>query len=144
MLLKNVTTISIDLCFFFFCTGNFSKMKSIIALVCLLQCAAGFKFSLTARDYKCFHEELPHDYEFAGTWKASAGYSQFIDIKITNPDGNVIFEEKAKDESEFFIHTTHSGDHTVCFYNRLAAGVPFAPNMMREVTVCTFFFIFFL
>eukprot|EP01060_Flectonema_neradi_P023341 TRINITY_DN31582_c0_g1_i1.p1 TRINITY_DN31582_c0_g1~~TRINITY_DN31582_c0_g1_i1.p1 ORF type:complete len:205 (+),score=38.48 TRINITY_DN31582_c0_g1_i1:41-655(+) len=109
-------------------------MKSIIALACLLQCAAGFKFSLTARDYKCFHEELPHDYEFAGNWKATSGYSQFIDIKITNPDGNVIFEEKAKDESEFFIHTTHSGDHTVCFYNRLASGVPFSPGMSRDIT----------
>ncbi len=35
------------------------------------QGGAGFKFDVTARAYKCFNEELPHDYEFAGRWSAA-------------------------------------------------------------------------
>ena len=99
--------------------------------------AQGFTFTLNAREYKCFNEELPADYDFSGKWSASSGYSQFVDIRITNPFGQIILEEKNKDKSQFHITTSHGGDHTVCFYNTLANGVPYRAGLSRDVTVCS-------
>jgi len=93
-----------------------------------------FKFDLAARAFKCFNEELPHDYEFAGRWSAAAGYSQYIDVRVTDPNGNLILEEKGKDKSTFRIMTVTSGDHTICFYNRLVQGVPYQASMKRTIS----------
>eukprot|EP00755_Sulcionema_specki_P005778 Sspe_Gene.33703::Locus_16430_Transcript_1_1_Confidence_1.000_Length_829::g.33703::m.33703/K20352/TMED10, ERV25; p24 family protein delta-1 len=109
--------------------------SALLLLVLLVHSPVeAFKFSIPARGYKCFHEELPHDYDFGGHWSASPGYSQFIDIRVTNPHGQVIIEEKGKDKSSFKLRTTIAGDHTVCFYNRLVQGVPFNPTMKRDIT----------
>eukprot|EP01061_Rhynchopus_euleeides_P023277 TRINITY_DN37956_c0_g1_i1.p1 TRINITY_DN37956_c0_g1~~TRINITY_DN37956_c0_g1_i1.p1 ORF type:complete len:207 (+),score=92.34 TRINITY_DN37956_c0_g1_i1:124-744(+) len=108
--------------------------RAVLLLICWSVAVDAFTFTLAARDYKCFNEELPADYDFSGKWSAAAGYSQFIDVKITNPYGQILLEERNKDKSVFHLTTTHSGDHTVCFYNTLAAGVPFRPGLSRDVT----------
>eukprot|EP01062_Namystynia_karyoxenos_P009985 TRINITY_DN13536_c0_g2_i1.p2 TRINITY_DN13536_c0_g2~~TRINITY_DN13536_c0_g2_i1.p2 ORF type:complete len:237 (+),score=101.86 TRINITY_DN13536_c0_g2_i1:96-713(+) len=110
-------------------------MQRALALLCLCSAAAeAFKFDLPARGRKCFNEELPHDYELAGRWSAAPGYSQFIDVRITDPHGAVIQEDLGKDKAEFRIMTSVAGDHTVCFYNRLVQGVPYNPSMKRTIS----------
>ncbi|KAJ9450136.1 Transmembrane emp24 domain-containing protein bai [Diplonema papillatum] len=109
-------------------------MRYLVCLSLLLGVAEGFRFTLPARGFKCFHEELPHNYNYEGKWSATAGYSQFIDTRITDPHGTIILEEKGKDSSDFFLTTAMAGDHTICFYNRLVQGVPFQAHMNREIT----------
>eukprot|EP01064_Diplonema_japonicum_P026659 TRINITY_DN3816_c0_g7_i1.p1 TRINITY_DN3816_c0_g7~~TRINITY_DN3816_c0_g7_i1.p1 ORF type:complete len:206 (+),score=33.08 TRINITY_DN3816_c0_g7_i1:41-658(+) len=109
-------------------------MRTTVLLVAVVCLAEGFTFTLPARDYKCFHEELPHDYEFSGKWSATSGYTQFIDVRITNPQGTVIHELKGKDGGDYALTTTSAGDHTICFYNRMIQGSVYSPTLSRDIT----------
>eukprot|EP01059_Diplonema_ambulator_P022097 TRINITY_DN368_c0_g1_i4.p1 TRINITY_DN368_c0_g1~~TRINITY_DN368_c0_g1_i4.p1 ORF type:complete len:208 (+),score=54.31 TRINITY_DN368_c0_g1_i4:73-696(+) len=111
-----------------------SCLTKAVALLAVIGVAEGFTFTLAARDYKCFHEELPHDYDFGGSWSATPGYTQFIDVRGTNPQGTGVYEDKGLDKGQYFLTTTSAGDHTVCFYNRLIQGSVYQPTLSRDIT----------
>eukprot|EP01063_Lacrimia_lanifica_P036477 TRINITY_DN7249_c0_g1_i1.p1 TRINITY_DN7249_c0_g1~~TRINITY_DN7249_c0_g1_i1.p1 ORF type:complete len:225 (+),score=97.76 TRINITY_DN7249_c0_g1_i1:55-675(+) len=105
-----------------------------VCLVAFAASAFGFQFPLKPREYKCFSEEFPPDHEFSADWAAEPGYAQLVDLKITNPFGQVLKEERAKDKGRIQLITTHGGVHTMCFYNRLVAGAPYKADAFRQIS----------
>eukprot|EP01007_Sphenomonas_quadrangularis_P000342 NODE_1184_length_962_cov_130.818182_g986_i0.p2 GENE.NODE_1184_length_962_cov_130.818182_g986_i0~~NODE_1184_length_962_cov_130.818182_g986_i0.p2 ORF type:complete len:236 (-),score=38.11 NODE_1184_length_962_cov_130.818182_g986_i0:255-941(-) len=103
----------------------------IVALLC--ESVAALSFDLQAKTTKCFTEELPAGYHVLGDFKALAGYSQFVDAKVTDSAGNVVQEYASADKGNFNFHTTTSGDITFCFANRVVAGIPVTPAMKRTI-----------
>eukprot|EP00759_Apiculatamorpha_spiralis_P011564 PhF_6_TR18913/c0_g2_i1/m.27627/K20352/TMED10, ERV25; p24 family protein delta-1 len=92
-----------------------------------------FTFDLQARNFKCFTEDLPQDYQLGGSYKAASGYSQFIDFRITDPNGAYIHSDTGKDSGEFHFSTTMGGEYAFCFYNRMVTGVKYVAGMKRTI-----------
>eukprot|EP01006_Ploeotia_vitrea_P051283 TRINITY_DN67544_c3_g2_i1.p1 TRINITY_DN67544_c3_g2~~TRINITY_DN67544_c3_g2_i1.p1 ORF type:complete len:206 (-),score=23.72 TRINITY_DN67544_c3_g2_i1:565-1182(-) len=108
-------------------------MRTVIALAFLVELASCFFFDLEATSYKCLAEELPESYNVVGSFEALPGYSQIINVRVTDPDGKLIQEEKGVDKGEFNFVTSRSGDHNFCFYNRLVPGVRYTQGLRRRI-----------
>eukprot|EP00667_Euglena_gracilis_P023705 EG_transcript_26871 len=91
-------------------------------------------FDLPANSHKCFIEELPENEQVRGSYSGAAGYSQAIDLKVTNPKGEAVLEAFGKDSNDFNLYTSTHGDYNFCFYNRLTGGVKQHPALKRAVT----------
>jgi hypothetical protein len=109
-------------------------MLRLICLLALCTLCTSFEFDLDANSFKCFIEELPENEEVRGSFSAASGYSQAIDMKISNPQGEVVVEAKGRDKDDFNLWTTLPGDYNFCFYNRLVAGVKQHSGLKRSLT----------
>lgn len=47
--------------------------------------------------YSPSQEELPENEQVRGSYSGAAGYSQAIDLKVTNPKGEAVLEAFGKD-----------------------------------------------
>ena len=126
------------------CTSHTQHMRhasllfcqSIFFLLLLLWTrlsVSGVMFDLGARSYKCFTEELPNEYEVSGSFNAMPGYNQFVDFRITNPEGASVVTEHGTNRGDFNFITDSSGDYHFCFYNRLVSGTRFDDNLYRTI-----------
>ena len=95
--------------------------------------AEGFIFSLPARKHRCFVEELPTGVEVVLKYHASHGYSQFVDVKISDPDNNIIWEDTGKDRGQYHATIHTPGEYAVCFYSRLVAGAKYSADLKRDI-----------
>jgi hypothetical protein len=108
-------------------------MLGLIFFTTLLSCCLSFTFNLSATSSKCFTEELPNDYDVTAMYEAKPGYSQLIDIRVTDHMGSQLLEKTAIDKGQINFKTTIPGDHHICFYNRLVPGVRYRDDMQREI-----------
>jgi len=111
-----------------------SSFLVIVTLLTLWGTIQAFDFDLAARNYKCFTEELPHDYQISGSYSAQPGYSQFIDFRITLPDGQFQHSDTGRDKGEFHFVTQTAGEYAFCFYNRMVTGVKYTAGMKRKIS----------
>eukprot|EP00758_Cryptobia_borreli_P019645 Tbor_TRINITY_DN880_c0_g1::TRINITY_DN880_c0_g1_i1::g.26664::m.26664/K20352/TMED10, ERV25; p24 family protein delta-1 len=87
-----------------------------------------FTFDLPARQSRCFTDYLTADSSCRMKYTSSHGYSQFVDVKITNQDSMIIWQEIGKDSGEWSEYIDYTGEYTICFYSRMVAGT----TMMKE------------
>jgi len=108
----------------------------MFALLLLVPAVISITFKLSAGTTKCFTEELPGDQHYKVVWSAEKGYSQFIDLKLTSPTDQVLQEDKSADSGVIYFFVTTAGMHTLCFTNRIAAGVKYpSPDLHRKVSL---------
>ena len=109
-------------------------IRILVLLSIVATFASAFTFDLPARQFKCFTEELPHDYTISGTYRAAPGYSQFVDFRITDPNGSFQHSDTGKDSGEFHFTTPIAGEFAFCFYNRMVSGVKYTAGMKRLIS----------
>ena len=95
--------------------------------------ADAFIFTLHARKNRCFVEELATGVELVVKYHASHGYSQFVDVKVSDPENHIIWEDIGKDRGQYRATVHTPGEYAVCFYSRLVAGAKFTPDLKREI-----------
>jgi hypothetical protein len=106
---------------------------ALVALVVLASSAGAFVFELEAKAYRCFTEEVASGVDVNVTYVALPGYAQFLDVKITDPDNKLIFDEASTNKGHFMIATDVGGDYAVCFYSRMVSGVRATEGMHRAI-----------
>lgn len=92
-----------------------------------------FAFDLPAKKYRCFTEEVPSNTWMSLTYRAAAGYAQVLDVKVTDPKGNVLYDEVATSKGRFESYSGTGGDFAICFYSRMSSGVRATEGMKRTV-----------
>eukprot|EP00906_Rhabdomonas_costata_P027858 RCo039559 len=109
-------------------------MKTILfVLLLLFESCSAIWFDIEVNSFKCFSEELPENYGASGHFEALPGYHQFIDVRVTDPNGKALYESKAVDRGVIDLHTESAGDYQFCFYNRIGSGVRHTQGMKRRV-----------
>jgi hypothetical protein len=113
-------------------------MRSVGVLVLSLfvlstSTVSALTFELEARKFKCFTEEFPAGFHVAFNYAVGEGYAQYVDVKVTDPENNVILDDEGKDKSSNGFVAEKGGDYAFCFYSRLVTGVKYAPGMKRKI-----------
>jgi hypothetical protein len=111
------------------------SLALLLASVGLLTQCNGFAFDLPAKKHRCFTEELPTGVELKVQYLAAPGYAQFIDVKLTNPENKVVWEELGTDRGSYAETVAVGGDYALCFYSRLVPGARYQEGMKRVVNV---------
>ncbi|TKS69867.1 Transmembrane emp24 domain-containing protein 3 p24 family protein gamma-4 [Collichthys lucidus] len=77
-------------------------------------------FELPDNDKQCFYEELEKDVKFDMDFQVISGGNYDVDCFVTDPQSNVLYNEKKK-QYDSFSHTTNmKGIYKVCFSNEFS------------------------
>jgi hypothetical protein len=85
-------------------------------LLCFINSAEGFIFTLEPGKRKCFTEELSTRERVRFQFQMAASYAPFVTTTITGPDGGRLFEKKPspRDHQEW-IYPYRAGAYAICF-----------------------------
>ncbi|KAG8001419.1 Transmembrane emp24 domain-containing protein 3 [Nibea albiflora] len=77
-------------------------------------------FELPDNDKQCFYEELEKDVKFDMDFQVISGGNYDVDCFVTDPQSNVLYNEKKKQYDSFSHTTTMKGVYKVCFSNEFS------------------------
>ncbi|XP_047437140.1 transmembrane emp24 domain-containing protein 3 [Mugil cephalus] len=77
-------------------------------------------FELPDNDKQCFFEELEKDVKFDIDFQVISGGNYDVDCFVTDPLGNVLYNEKKKQYDSFSHTTGMQGVYKVCFSNEFS------------------------
>mmetsp|Transcript_2583 Transcript_2583/g.3729 ORF Transcript_2583/g.3729 Transcript_2583/m.3729 type:complete len:212 (-) Transcript_2583:780-1415(-) len=107
----------------------------IVALFYILYTCQAIEFDLPTRNFKCFEEELPANFDVYGEYSAEKSvYGQIVEFRVTDPEGVLIIDRENIESSDFSFLVKKAGDYSFCFYNRLVPGVQFHESMKRRLS----------
>ncbi|XP_029355001.1 transmembrane emp24 domain-containing protein 3 [Echeneis naucrates] len=78
-------------------------------------------FELPDNEKQCFYEELEKDVKFDIDFQVIAGGNYDVDCFVTDPQNNVLYNEKKKQYDSFSHTTAMSGVYQVCFSNEFSS-----------------------
>ncbi|XP_022595872.1 isocitrate dehydrogenase [NADP], mitochondrial-like isoform X2 [Seriola dumerili] len=78
-------------------------------------------FELPDNDKQCFYEDLEKDVKFDIDFQVIAGGNYDVDCFVTDPQNNVLYNEKKKQYDSFSHTTTMKGVYQVCFSNEFSS-----------------------
>ncbi|CAG02361.1 unnamed protein product, partial [Tetraodon nigroviridis] len=82
--------------------------------------ASEFTFELPDNDKQCFYEELEKGIKFEIGYQVISGGNYDVDCFVTDPQDNVLYNEKKKQYDNFSHTTTMRGIYKVCFSNEFS------------------------
>ncbi|XP_059205829.1 transmembrane emp24 domain-containing protein 3-like isoform X1 [Centropristis striata] len=77
-------------------------------------------FELPDNDKQCFYEELEKDVKFDIDFQVISGGNYDVDCFVTDPQQNVLYNEKKKQYDSFSHTTGMKGVYKVCFSNEFS------------------------
>ncbi|XP_068454719.1 transmembrane emp24 domain-containing protein 3 [Clinocottus analis] len=77
-------------------------------------------FELSDNEKQCFYEELQKDVKFEIDFQVIAGGNYDVDGFVTDPQNNVLYNEKKKQYDTFSHTTAIEGVYKVCFSNEFS------------------------
>ncbi|KAM9366295.1 transmembrane emp24 domain-containing protein 3 [Symphorus nematophorus] len=77
-------------------------------------------FELPDNDKQCFYEELEKDVKFDIDFQVISGGNYDVDCFVTDPQNNVLYNEKKKQYDSFSHTTAMKGVYKVCFSNEFS------------------------
>ncbi|XP_041793895.1 transmembrane emp24 domain-containing protein 3 [Chelmon rostratus] len=77
-------------------------------------------FELPDNDKQCFYEELEKDVKFDIDFQVISGGNYDVDCFVTDPQNNVLYNEKKKQYDNFSHTTAMKGVYKVCFSNEFS------------------------
>ncbi|XP_075907068.1 transmembrane emp24 domain-containing protein 3 [Nelusetta ayraudi] len=96
----------------------------LLLLPVLAVFGAELTLELAQNDKQCFYEELEKDTKFYVEFQVIAGGNYDLDCFVTDPLGNVLYNEVKKQYDSFSHTTTMSGVYKVCFSNEFSTLSP--------------------
>ncbi|CAG5853126.1 unnamed protein product [Menidia menidia] len=91
----------------------------ILLQVCLAS-GTELTFELPDNEKQCFYEELEKDVKFDLDFQVIAGGNYDVDCFVTDPQGNVLYNERKKQYDSFSHTTVMRGVYQVCFSNEFS------------------------
>lgn len=77
-------------------------------------------FELPDKEKQCFYEELEKDVKFDIDFQVIAGGHYDVDCFVTDPQNNVLYNERKKQYDSFSHTTAMKGIYKVCFSNEFS------------------------
>ncbi|KAK5604916.1 Transmembrane emp24 domain-containing protein 3 [Crenichthys baileyi] len=77
-------------------------------------------FELPDNDKQCFYEELDQDVKFDLDFQVISGGNYDVDCFVTDPQNNVLYNERKKQYDSFSHTTAMKGVYKVCFSNEFS------------------------
>ncbi|XP_070828809.1 transmembrane emp24 domain-containing protein 3 [Chaetodon trifascialis] len=77
-------------------------------------------FELPDNEKQCFYEELEKDVKFDIDFQVISGGNYDVDCFVTDPQNNVLYNEKKKQYDNFSHTTAMKGVYQVCFSNEFS------------------------
>ncbi|CAC9544299.1 COP-coated vesicle membrane protein gp25L precursor [Leishmania infantum JPCM5] len=81
----------------------------------------GFVFQLESGKSRCFLQEVASGTDLRIVYKADDTYGDFLDVVLTNANGNTLYRELGKSSGAFLERITNGGEHSLCFTSRQGA-----------------------
>ncbi|KAM8761948.1 transmembrane emp24 domain-containing protein 3 [Acanthopagrus schlegelii] len=82
--------------------------------------AGELTFELPDNDKQCFYQELEKDVKFEIDFQVITGGNYDVDCFVTDPQNNVLYNEKKKQYDSFSHTTAMKGVYMVCFSNEFS------------------------
>ncbi|XP_012724201.1 transmembrane emp24 domain-containing protein 3 [Fundulus heteroclitus] len=82
--------------------------------------ATELTFELPDNDKQCFYEELDRDVTFDIDFQVISGGNYDVDCFVTDPQNNVLYNERKKQYDSFSHTTAMKGVYKVCFSNEFS------------------------
>ncbi|XP_008309136.1 transmembrane emp24 domain-containing protein 3 [Cynoglossus semilaevis] len=78
-------------------------------------------FELPDNEKQCFYEELDQNIRFDVTFQVIAGGNYDVDCFVTDPQNNVLYNERKRQYDTFSHVTSMKGVYKVCFSNEFSS-----------------------
>lgn len=100
-------------------------LSSLSALLCLLllctpASVTALNVFVAPKSEQCFFEHVYKNDKVVASYFVSDGGNLDIDLRITGPDGKVVYEKERTQEGSLQFKATQEGIHNICFDNRMS------------------------
>eukprot|EP01125_Pyxidicula_operculata_P003357 TRINITY_DN13_c0_g2_i1.p1 TRINITY_DN13_c0_g2~~TRINITY_DN13_c0_g2_i1.p1 ORF type:complete len:207 (+),score=47.04 TRINITY_DN13_c0_g2_i1:33-653(+) len=95
----------------------------LVALVFSIQVNA-FSFDVGARSEACFYEQVEQGTPVGVMFQVIAGGFLDIDVRISGPDGRVIYAGARETDGRYSFTAHVSGSYSFCFSNKMSTVTP--------------------
>ena len=102
-----------------------------IAWLLLLPCVLAHTIDLLPHTEHCFFEDMHVGDEMTLTYQVSGGGHLDIDVRIRDPDGQLLFQQLRKDTGTYDFIADADGRYTYCFSNEFST---ISDKTLRYVT----------
>lgn len=96
----------------------------VLLLACLLSSPLSsvdaFNVYVPAKDQICFFEHVFKGDKVVGSYQVSEGGNLDVDMRVTGPDGKVVYEKERTTDGSFQFRAGQDGVHNLCFDNRMS------------------------
>ncbi|XP_045771129.1 transmembrane emp24 domain-containing protein 2 [Maniola jurtina] len=105
---------------------NLSKSLWVISMILAIVVSTANCYTITvdAHAEECFFENVEADTKMGLTFEIAEGGFLDIDVKITGPDGTVIYRGERESSGMYTFSAPTSGRYTYCFSNQMSTMTP--------------------
>lgn len=95
-----------------------------VILASLITITKSYTITVDAHAEECFFENVEADTKMGLTFEIAEGGFLDIDVKITGPDGAVIYKGERESSGMYTFSAPTSGRYTYCFSNQMSTMTP--------------------
>ncbi|OTF83888.1 transmembrane emp24 domain-containing protein 7-like protein [Euroglyphus maynei] len=92
----------------------------LLSIICRLSLAVELTFELPDNAKQCFHEDIRQGVESTVEFQVVTGGKYDVDMKLTGPRGEVLYEGHKKQFDTFKWTPAQTGTYTICFSNEFS------------------------
>lgn len=99
-------------------------MKLLAAITLLFTSTHAYFISIDAHAQECFYETAKPDTVLGLMFEVAEGGFLDIDLKVSDPTGNVIHKVEKESSGKFSFSPKEDGDYSFCFSNMMSTVTP--------------------
>uniref|UniRef100_A0A4D5S6N6 Putative cargo transport protein n=1 Tax=Ixodes scapularis TaxID=6945 RepID=A0A4D5S6N6_IXOSC len=100
-----------------------STLRTAVVIVCLSYARALF-ITVDAHAEECFHDTATSGTKMGLTFEVAEGGFLDIDVKITGPDGKVVYQGERESSGKYTFAAYADGTYHYCFSNAMSTMTP--------------------
>ncbi|KAI5696375.1 transmembrane emp24 domain-containing protein 2-like isoform X2 [Diaphorina citri] len=104
-----------------------------VAFSVLLKPIHGYFVTVDAHSEECFFDKVEMGTKMGLMFEISEGGFLDIDVRITGPDGNIIYQGERESSGKYTFSAHMSGVYTYCFSNQMSTMTPKVVMFNMEV-----------
>ncbi|GAB6030122.1 Transmembrane emp24 domain-containing protein 2 [Chamberlinius hualienensis] len=105
----------------------------VVCSLLLANTAYGYFIVVDAHAEECFFDRVQTGTKLSLTFQVTEGGFLDIDVKITGPDGKVIYEGERETDGKYTFAAPADGVYTYCFSNKMSTMTPKAVMFTVDV-----------
>ncbi|KAI3386807.1 hypothetical protein SNEBB_000733 [Seison nebaliae] len=102
----------------------YSHLSILIFLLYCINQNESFFVTLDANGEECFFERVEQNVKLSLNFEVVEGGFLDIDVKITGPEKNVVYEGQREPSGRYMFTSKTSGVHNFCFSNKMSTMTP--------------------
>lgn len=109
-------------------------MKVIVFLSIFIIFVHCIEFEVDYQGHRCFHEEIPTNFDVYGTFDAKPSKNQITDVRVMETkSGQLVYEKDEITTGEFSFVAKQGGDYSFCFFNRNSNSFDYSEPYNRRI-----------